>query len=184
MVEYHRKIEGFYSDMFIWIENFNEKRSTTSEDANLYGEWLKSQSIEQCGKLKSALEYSNKKLKFYQTMFNAFEKNMYSNRVYPILEQLKDTVNKIRYDFMFDKFRDIPEFEQALDKLNSEVMLNVNQFYKEWKHVRNYEDRTRYYFDPKEGLQESIDQFLEANKKQIAIILKRKNLSGSIQLED
>jgi hypothetical protein len=42
MVEYHRKIEGFYSDMFIWIENFNEKHSTTSEDANLYGEWLKS----------------------------------------------------------------------------------------------------------------------------------------------
>jgi hypothetical protein len=36
-------------------------------------------------------------------------------------------------------------------------MENVGQFYKNWKHVRNYEDRTRYYFDPKEGLKESID---------------------------
>jgi hypothetical protein len=59
-------------------------------------------------------------------------------------------------------------------------MGNVEQFYKDWKHVRNYEDRTRYYFDPKEGLKESIDQFLEKTRKEIAIILKNKNLSGSI----
>lgn len=65
LVEYHRKIEVFYIDMFLWIKNYNALSKPTSEDANLYGEYMKDENADEM----RMLEAKAKELNFYKTMF-------------------------------------------------------------------------------------------------------------------
>ncbi len=63
--------------------------------------------------------------------------------------------------------------------MNSGFIEKIEKFYEDWKYLRNYEDRTRFYDDLVVVTEEEISDYLLSVEKKVNEILKSNNLTKS-----